>query len=86
MLRRALLTCDDSGKDNGTKIQGWVGGWDETNNHQRWVFNQFSATGSRIKTILDAHPKIHGKVIVEWPQRMCVCISIPSLLLLIELP
>ena len=74
MLRRALLTCDDSGKDNGTKIQGWVGGWDETNNHQRWVFNQFSATGSRIKTILDAHPKIHGKVIVEWPQRMCVCI------------
>ena len=53
MLRRALLTCDDSVKDNGTKIQGWVGGWDETNNHQRWVFNQFSATGSRIKTILD---------------------------------
>ncbi|KAL1731528.1 ricin B lectin domain-containing protein [Schizophyllum commune] len=66
----ALVTCDDSGKDNGTKIQGWVGGWDETNNHQRWVFNQFSATGSRIKTILDAHPKIHGKVIVEWPQRI----------------
>ena len=74
MLRRALLTRDDSVKDNGTKIQGWVGGWDETNNHQRWVFNQFSATGSRIKTILDAHPKIHGKVIVEWPQRMYVCI------------
>ncbi|KAI5891366.1 ricin B-like lectin [Schizophyllum commune H4-8] len=67
---QTFVDLNNGGKDNGTKIQGWVGSWDETNSHQRWVFNQFSATGSRIKSILDTHPKIHGKVIVEWPDRI----------------
>ncbi|KAL1748276.1 ricin B lectin domain-containing protein [Schizophyllum fasciatum] len=65
-----FVDLNDGAKDNGTKIQGWRGKWDESNNHQRWNFNQYSATGQQIKSILDKHPKLKGKVIVEYPERL----------------
>ncbi|KAI4519830.1 hypothetical protein K525DRAFT_286763 [Schizophyllum commune Loenen D] len=65
-----FVDLDNGGKDNGSKIQGWAGQWEEANSHQQWNFELHSARGYQVQAVLDKHPKLHGKIIVEYPDRI----------------
>ncbi|KAL1682233.1 ricin B lectin domain-containing protein [Schizophyllum commune] len=65
-----FVDLDNGGKGNGSKIQGWAGQWEEANSHQQWNFELHSARGYQVQAVLDEHPKLHGKIIVEYPDRI----------------
>ena len=67
-----------SQKENGTRVQGWAGSWDDGSQNRAWNFNQKSLRGRQIQAIFDENPMIKGKVIVQYPDRMYVVLLVMS--------